>query len=245
MIPKILVAAPTSDKKDYCFKEYATQLKSFTYPNYDTYLVDNSEDDKYIETIWAEGIDADHVTPGGSPIEYISLCQNIIRNKVLAGEYSWLLMLETDNFVPNNLLEYLMGYGNEVHTFPYFILNGSSTTLCMQGTPSKLGYKLGSKLPPESSFEMFQGKVDLIENYKIGDDYELYASGTGCTFIHRTVLEKIEFRIDKPRHKAAFSDTYFYIDLKKKGIPIVLDTTLIPIHKRSNAWATDIDAFEK
>lgn len=242
---KILVSCPTSSYKDYCMKEYVNQIKGFTYPNYDTYIVDNSEDSKYVEKFWELGIDADHVTPGGSPVEYITLCQNIIRNKALEGGYSWLLMLESDNFVPRNIIEYLMGYGNEVHTFTYFINNGAETSLCLQGTPSKLGYKLGAKLPPESSFTMFQGKVDLIENYKIGNDYELYASGLGCTFIHRSVLERIEFRIDKKAHRAAFSDTFFYQDLKRLGIPIVLDTTLLPTHKRSNQWATDLTSFNK
>ena len=225
--------------------EYVDQIKGFTYPNYDTYIVDNSPNSDYVKKFWELGIDADHVTPGGSPIEYITLCQNIIRNKALKGGYSWLLMLESDNFVPKNIIEYLMGFGNEVHTFTYFINNGDETSLCLQGTPSKLGYKRGGKLPPEASFSMFQGKIEPIDSYKIGNDYELYASGIGCTFIHRSVLERIEFRVDKQAHRAAFSDTFFYIDVKRLGIPVVLDTTLLPVHKRSNQWATDLESFEK
>ena len=187
MIPTILVATPTSSDKDYTFPAYTNQLQNFTYPNYDTYIVDNSKDKNYINTIWAQGIDADHVEPGGSPIEYVTLCQNIIRNKVLKEGYDWLFMLETDVFVPENFLEYLVLHSNEVHTFAYFILNGEETTLCLQGATTKIKYKRATRLTPEVSFSMFTGEVKPINEYKIGCDYELYATGLGCCFIHRSV----------------------------------------------------------
>lgn len=235
---KILVGAPTSRLKDYAFKEYSKQLRSFEYMNYDTFMVDNSPDPKYVETIWEAGIDAIHIEPGGSPIEYVTLSQNMIRNRAINGGYDWLLMLESDVFVPPNLLSYLMMHSNEVHTFPYFILNGSQTTLCLQGITSRVEYQRALKLEPEVSMDMFTGEVKPISEYKIGCDIELFATGIGCTFIHRKVFEQFEFRIDK-KSPHIFSDSYFYRDLRAGKQTVILDTTFLPVHKRSDAWVTD------
>ncbi len=240
MIPKILVCAPTSDLKSYCFKEYAKQLRSFTYPNYDILLIDNSEDPTYIEKIWEAGIDAVHIEPGGSPIEYITLSQNILRNKVLNNQIAWMCMIESDIIeLPTNLLEYLLMHGNEVHTFPYFIMNGAKTALCLQGITHKERYKRAVRLDPETSFSMITGEIKPIQEFKIGHGFELYATGLGVCFIHRNVLKKTEFRIDK-KAPHIFSDSYFFKDLRKAGINIILDTTLIPTHYRGDAWQKDL-----
>jgi hypothetical protein len=50
--PRILVAFPTSDKKDYCVEDFIDQIKSFTYPNYDIFVVDNSKDESHVEMFW-------------------------------------------------------------------------------------------------------------------------------------------------------------------------------------------------
>jgi len=236
MSNSVLIAAPTSDLKDYCFDDYAEQLLSFK-GEYDVFMVDNSEDPKYIEKIWDKGIPAVHVEPGGSPIEYVTLSQNIIRNKVLEEGYEWLFMLESDTFgIPKDILAYLLMYGNTVHAFTYFITDDAS--LCLQGGTTRTQYSRGSRLDVQSSLAMFTGEIKPISSYKIGPDFELYASGIGAVMIHRSVFEKVEFRID-PKNPSAFSDTYFYMDLKQQNINAILDTTLLPEHRRSHAWKTD------
>ena len=49
--PRILVGCPTADVKDYCLEKYIKAVKSLTYPNYDVLIVDNSEDNNYLEKI--------------------------------------------------------------------------------------------------------------------------------------------------------------------------------------------------
>lgn len=239
MSAKILVAAPTSRLKDYCFQDYAQQLRSFEYMNYDTFMVDNSTDPDYVKTIWEAGIDAQHIEPGGSPIEYVTLSQNMIRNKAINGGYDWLFMLESDVFVPPSILQYLMMHANDVHTFPYFIKNGLETTLCLQAITSRVQYQRAQVLDPMTSMSMFTGDVKPISQYKIGCDVELYATGIGCTFIHRSVLERFEFRINK-KAPHIFSDSYFYNDLRTKKQTAILDTTFLPVHRRADSWVTDI-----
>ena len=57
-------------------------------------------------------------------------------------------------------------------------------------------------------------------------------------FIHRRVFEQFEFRINK-NAPHIFSDSYFYRDLRAKKQTVILDTTFIPVHKRSDSWVTD------
>jgi len=233
----ILVAAPTSDKKDYCLDVYARQVQSFTYIDYDTFLVDNSKDPKHIEKIWDLGIDAERVEPKGSPLEFITESQNIIREKVLSEGYEWLFMLETDVFVPLSILDYLMMYSNPVHTFSYFIGNSA---LCLQGITTMSGNKRGMRIPAEVGDSLF-GSIKPIHEYKIGMDFDVYATGIGCTLIHRSVLKKVKFRTGN--QKEVFSDSYFYLDLKRLGISPVLDTTIIPAHYRSDSFITDLRIY--
>jgi hypothetical protein len=238
----ILVAAPTSDKKDYCLDVYTRQILSFTHPNYDIFIVDNSEDPNHIDRFWDLGLDAERVEPKGSPVEFITESQNIIREKVLMDGYEWLFMLETDVFVPLNILEYLVMYSNPVHTFSYFISNEGSA-LCLQGITTQVENKRGMRLDPYTGDSLFKGEIKPISEYKVGMDFDVYATGVGCTFIHRDVLQEVEFRVDK-ESPGIFSDSYFFMDLKRLGISPVLDTTIIPAHYRSDSFITDLRMYQ-
>ena len=49
--PKVLVGCPTSFHKEYALKQYADAVKSLNYDNFDVLLVDNSQDDVYLNKI--------------------------------------------------------------------------------------------------------------------------------------------------------------------------------------------------
>ena len=49
---RVLVAMPTADKKDYCVDEFIEQIKTFTYPLYDIFVLDNSKDPKHVQKFW-------------------------------------------------------------------------------------------------------------------------------------------------------------------------------------------------
>ena len=117
----ILIAGLTSDKKDYCLEIFLRQITSFTYPNYDTFLVDNSKNPLHLDEIWKWGIDATRVEPRGTAQEYLCESQNLIRDKVLYEGYEWLFLLDSDVFMPLNILDYLMVKPSSVHSFVYFI----------------------------------------------------------------------------------------------------------------------------
>ena len=44
MLPKVLIAAPTANTKNYCFNEWINNISKFTYLNFDVALFDNTDD---------------------------------------------------------------------------------------------------------------------------------------------------------------------------------------------------------
>ena len=234
----ILVGTSTSDRKDYCLDLYSRQILSFTHPDYEVFIVDNSEDINHIEKLWERGIDAIRIEPEGSPSEYICRSQNAIRDKVLYDGYEWLFMLESDVFVPLNILEYLMVYCNPVHTFAYFI-DDECSSLSLQGITDKRGMRLD----PLTGDYLVKGKVKPINEHKLGMEFDVYATGIGCTLIHRDILREIDFRTN-PLENDIFSDIYFFEDLKRLGVKPVLDTNIIPAHYRSEFFLTDLRIYQ-
>jgi hypothetical protein len=95
---RVLISMPTADKKDYCVDEFINQIKTFTYPLYDIFVLDNSKDPKHVKKFWENGIKAVHEPVNGNFKEELARHQNIIRNYFLNGDYDYLLMLESDVF---------------------------------------------------------------------------------------------------------------------------------------------------
>lgn len=231
----ILIAGHTNDKKDYCLDLYVRQLLSFSYPSYEAFVVDNSKSICHIEKIWEYGIDSVRVEPEGSPSEYICQSQNIIRDKVLYEGFEWLFLLDSDVFVPLNTLEYLMIYGNPVHTFAYFI-NDSCSALCLDSLTQERG-----RLDSLTGDYKIKEKVEPINEHRLGMTFDVYATGLGCTLIHRDILKEIDFRTE---NKKVFSDNYFFYDLKRLGVKPVIDTNIIPAHYRSENFLTDLKIYQ-
>ena len=59
---RVLVCGPHSDIKDYCFDEWAENVKNFTYPEYDVFLADNSLTKDFSEYIKTKGFKCINVT---------------------------------------------------------------------------------------------------------------------------------------------------------------------------------------
>lgn len=230
-IPKVLVCAPTSSHKDYCFEEWAEQVKSFTYPNYDVLLVDNSKNKKYHYKLKEKGFNVIYHEPKGSPIRYITECQNIMRGVAIEGGYDYIFSLETDVFCEDNdIIQKMLSIDCSIYTITYFIEKQKNLYLCFHALNDKDEYLQTLVTPEEISHGVIDGKIQDISKYRIGNNLRLYGTGVGCTMISRAVFETIPFRIDE-RFPEVFSDSYFYLDTEKYSISTILDTTTIAHHK--------------
>lgn len=231
--PKILVAFPTSDKKDYCVERFIDQIKNFTYPLYDIFVVDNSKDPKHVRKFWKEGIKAVHEPLNGDFREELARHQNIIKDYFLAGDYDYLMMIESDVFTGECILEKLVSYAEVYNagavTATYEIMR-DEPTLCLTATVDSRFVRSEKLLNRSHGYEiMGQGCVELKKLLN-DPDAKLTATGIGCTLFSREALECVNFRVDLDLNKRAFSDTFIFTDIERKGFRVLIDSNIICEH---------------
>jgi hypothetical protein len=221
--PKILIAAPTAKVKDYCFKDWTKNVKSFTYPNFDIILIDNSIGTYSLKL--AEHFLTRHIEPYKNETnrETILRCQNYIREYFLEHDYDYLFSLETDIFPPVNVIEYLLLLNKDVVCLPYFVGQAYYSRIMMFDTEDFGLIRLGKPMSQDKSFLFFDGKVKQVNQ-----------PGIGCMLIKRHIIEKFAFRIDLNDPAKSHADVYFNEDLRKAGIPVYMDTSFICQHINKN-----------
>ncbi len=231
--PKILVACPTAQAKDYCVEDFIEQITTFTYPLYDCFLIDNSKDKAHVEMFWENGIKAIHEPINGDFREELARHQNIIREYFLRGEYDYLMMIESDVFTGEAVIEKLVGYAETYQagavTATYEIMKGEPT-LCLTAT-SDLNRVRSEKLMNRSLGynEMGKGCISFKDFLK-DKDARLTATGIGCTLFHKEALQHVKFRTDLKVNKNAFSDSFIFTDIEKIGYQCYIDSDLILDH---------------
>ena len=233
--PKVLVSFPTSDKKDYCVDDFIKQIKNFTYPLYDIFVVDNSKDSKHVRKFWKNGIKAMHEPLKGNFREELARHQNIIRDYFLAGDYDYLMMIESDVFtgecIIDKLVTYAEVYGAGAVTATYEIDRGEPT-LCLTATVDSKFVRSEKLLDRSQGYDvMGQGVIPLRKLFH-DSDAKLTATGIGCTLFAREALEAVKFRVDLNLNKRAFSDTFIFTDISKMGYEVLIDSNTICDHKK-------------
>ena len=233
--PKVLISFPTSDKKDYCVDEFIQQIKSFTYPLYDIFVVDNSKDSKHVRKFWKEGIKAIHEPLKGDFREELARHQNIIKDYFLAGDYDYLMMIESDVFTGECILEKLVSYADVynagVVTATYEI-DREEPTLCLTSTVDSRLVRSEKLLDRSIGYEIMGQGVIPLRKLLSDPDAKLTATGIGCTLFSRFALQDVNFRVDLSLNKRAFSDTFIFTDIASKGYEILIDSNIICEHRK-------------
>jgi len=90
----------------------------------------------------------------------------------------------------------------------------------------------------------------LRENELTGELIQIASCGSGCLFIHNSVLKKIKFHYSKQhdvpeRDYFVFDDVFFCKDLSKLKIPIYADTSMICKHLIKEKGWTWADYYSK
>lgn len=231
----ILLATPTAKHKDYCAKEFIDQIIEIkeSFPanigTVDLLIVDNSKDSEYhkrlVELLGDKGEVIYYKAREGQDMrDYMTDCNNIIRDRVLTGGYNYLFSLESDIFCPKNTLEYLLIQKRKVIGLPYFTKHNYYSQIMVMETDKFGLVNLTKYKTLKEAFLEFEGKVQ-----------KEYMIGLGCLLIHRLVLEKIKFRVDLKAKEKGHADTYFHIDLRKQGIDSYLATSYY-CHHQNSSW---------
>ena len=214
MQPKIMVGCPTSFHKEYALQQYAESLKKITYKNHDILLVDNSPNDTYLDKIKETGLSVIKGPRFESARDRIIASRNILRQKVIDGNYDYFFSLEQDVIPPRDILERLISHNKKVITAVYFANN-----MIPGETLSKL-IPLVYILEDEKTLSMRPLNED--ELWKDQGLKQVVSAGLGCVLIHRNVLKEVKFRYDLN----SFDDRWFFLDLYDKKIPVYADTSI-------------------
>lgn len=214
-----------------------------SYENFDVLLVDNSDDD-YVKTIKKIGLNAVKGPKEEDVIKRISESRNVLRKKVIEGDYDYFLSLEQDIVPPKDVIEKLLKADKDIVSGLYmnFFVNnfgeGEMRPLAYAAT-SKAQFEILKKDPKYEGTEIRRKiKEGIIK--KPEDIYaqlsaaevqgnklmEVLFTGLGCMLIKKEVLEKIKFR----HPKDSFDDYAFCMDARKKGYKIWLDTSVKCTH---------------
>lgn len=244
---KILVGSPVNEMYDYCIKEYVEALTSLTYKNYDILLIDNSKDDKFLSKIKSMKVPIIKGKYFEEPRDRMVHSRNILRQKVIDDKYDYLLNIDQDVIPPKGIIERFLQHKKRVVTGIYFNYKNF--------TPQKLGSREGmryGKLFP--TVWRFTNKKEVIRQLREeelnGELMQIASCGSGCLFIHNSVLKKITFHYSKEHDKQeknyfVFDDAFFCKDMIDLKIPIYADTSMICKHLIKQKGWTWADYYSK
>tara|TARA_R110002096_G_scaffold63690_4_gene155996 strand:- start:8078 stop:8791 length:714 start_codon:yes stop_codon:yes gene_type:complete len=228
ILPKILIAAPQSDVKDYCFEQWLLNVRQLDYPKdrIEILLVDNSDTDKYSEYMRSQGIKViREEKKGRGIIETLASCHQVCADYALDNGFDFLLHLETDVFPPPHSLLDMVNVGEPVVGSLYHIYDGSYRQLSLQIEPK---FPLKGYL---KAYSVISGCGEHLKDKLL----QVMSGALGCTLIHSEVLKTIKFRsVDGQDHHP---DTWFSVDLKINGIPFYVHTEVFCEH-RNKDWGT-------
>jgi len=121
--PRILVACPTFDGKEYSWERWIGGVRALTYANYGVLVVDNSIGTGFYERHKGEcpmvRVELPDAMP---PMERICRSMEVIRKHFLACTYQYWLNVEADNTVPPDVIQTMLDYGRGAdwvaHAYP-------------------------------------------------------------------------------------------------------------------------------
>jgi len=245
--PRVLISCPTAKVKDYCFKEWIENVWSFTYPNYDVVMFDNTVDggdyarhlNKYFKQNYGydknkkfkayNSLVLNKVNRKMEVTERMCLSHNDCRLEVLNNDYEYLFHLESDVFPPKDVIERLLFHKKKFVNGTYYTDEGAYRRAMIQ-IPIEIASDYGTSYWITSKDEI---------TYVNGETYQMALAGLGCALIHYTLLKKIEFRFVNGINK--HPDTFYAEDCADRNIPVFLDTSIICEHKNQSWGVYGID----
>lgn len=252
-LPKVLVAAPVSDRHAHLFDEWIEHLNGLNYPEFDVLLIDNSEKEDYFNKISNASVKGKKIIAQRHiwdmekyhPLQMLAHVREKIRKYFLENEYDYIFFLDQDIFVPKDAIERLILYKKDCVGFYVHVYHEPNQVPCIL----KDGFiETGKGLHYFSFDEINEYKriVDKKRKGKLGKRHSLiqdflfqdkgspqllraYAVGIGCLMIKREVLNQVPFRT----HDSFIfgEDLWFYAEANDKNFEFWCDTDTRATHK--------------
>ncbi len=204
MEKKVFIGIPTYDKQKYCVDEFIKCLKELTYKNVKILFADNSENENYAKFLRSKGFDVLRNPVKGDNIDMIISNTLALRKKFLEGDCDYLLFLDSDIMVPEDVIEKLIKHDKPII---------SAICLTEQNLTGK--NEVWPALRMKSEKEGFVHPVPI--DFVLGDNLlEIAACGFGCCLIKRNVVEAIK-ELKRSEGNLGGEDFLFCYDALKKG----------------------------
>jgi hypothetical protein len=238
-LPKILVCSPTAKAKNYCFKEWLDNVMSFTYPNFEIRLFDNTNDNgknaNILNQIYTRNYGYDkkffaydsmiknNAQKTKSVIEKMCISHNDCKSYAIEHKYDYILHLESDVFPDKNIIQRLLEHNKLIVGGIYYRDEGKYRKVMIQRRVNVINSHIISM-----NFDRFEDIHFLDGTLK-----QVAHLGLGCVLINTKVFSKINFRFVK--NESMHPDSYFAEDCFRNEIKIYADTSCIARHE-NQAW---------
>jgi GT2 family glycosyltransferase len=234
---KILVATPTYDGMEYCFKEFLEHIKAIDYDNFDILIMDNSRTKKFfrkikpipkIKVIYDE-------TQEEKNMDRLISSRNKILDYAIQHNYDYLLMMDSDVLVPSNILKKLLSHQKDVVSGLYFNYSKDgkqALPVCYRKLEEKY-YPAYEKFFPNANMKMFSRQMS-IEEAKSQDLFEVSVPSPGCLLLSKKAFSSgarygVVQRFEK-EFKNTTDDIKFFKELRESKFDIYCDTSVLCAH---------------
>lgn len=215
--PKVLVVAPTHERKLYALERYFTALSNLTYANKEFYFVDNSASPTFhIQNILLNGWNCDWVTPAGlQNNEYIAESQQQLRRYFLLSDCTHFFSTECDLILPKGIIEEMLSYNADCVSCQYMIGSGVGSKLMKFQYDDTWSECTNRRMGTYESFvEYGTGKTKSLN------------PGLGAIMFTREVMNQISFYVNP--EDEVHSDSHLATTLDFLGIKVVYHDEIIP-----------------
>jgi hypothetical protein len=218
-LPKILICAPQHESKNYAWDMWWERVQNLTYPRsrIEIFLADNSKTKDNVKKFKDLGIKTQHIPQNKKGIIFtIKDSHEACRKYALKNDFDFIFHLETDIIPPVDVIERLLCSGKKVVGGTYDLLFGKKRTPMIQ-LDEKYDVNIRDYRTPDflvaEEPQFFDGTLKQV-----------YHLGLGCVLIHKSILERVPFRVFEGFD--IHTDTWFANDCFQLQIPIFADTTI-------------------
>jgi len=231
-LPKVLIAIPTYDAKNYCLDAFFDNVRNFSYPKnlIEIYVADNSKTnenalmirDKYkVKTFWKDYTNV-------PLMDKLADSHNQLRRYFLESDNHYMFHLESDIFPPHDIIEQLLWCRKPIVNGMYQVFDASWRTPCI---------RLADKSHELSHHFVFPKELgNFWHSWVDGKLKPTFVAGIGCCLMKRKVMKHFEFRTDANDSEKHPPDTYFAEDLRHANIQNWVHTGLLCFHWNKEDW---------
>ena len=251
--PKVLIGAPVFDGGAYATKAYLAGINTLAYKNAEYLLVDNSKTDSFYKDLKKQKVNIIRKFHDlKTPRERLVSGRNLLAKKVIEEGYDYFLSLEQDVIPPKDIIEKLMLHKKEIVSAVYYncfknsrgvkilqpILYRRTTEQEKKGILQNIDRfrqvnPQTYKFLEENNFNFDKLQKQLSQKEVLNKGLiEVSACGLGCVLIHRNILEKEKFKVNKDTE--SLDDVLFCNDVGKLNVKIYADTSIICRHMLKN-----------